>query len=67
MGRKKEAAVRNPAVAPLQGGDEGPSTSYGASGLPPHLELARTRVVCGTDVNLHVSYEQGAQDSLRAL
>ena len=41
-------------AAAAAGGDDGPSTSYGTS-LPEHLELARSRVVCGTDMNLHVS------------
>ena len=49
----KEEAAAAPADAPMA--DEGPSTSYDAT-LPDNLELARTRVICGTDKNLHVSW-----------
>lgn len=40
------------AKAPEAG--DGPSTSYDAK-LPDALELQRTRIICGTDRNLHVS------------
>jgi hypothetical protein len=31
-----------------------PSTSGDGSGLPKHLELQRTRMICGPEMNYHV-------------
>ena len=42
-------ASTEPSTQPME---EDEST---ASGLPEHLELQRTRVVCGPDMNSHVS------------
>ena len=54
MGRTKKKGVAAPEATAAAADDDGPSTSYDAR-LPDNLELARTRVVCGTDMNLHVS------------
>ena len=59
MGRTKKAGQAKAAAdAAAKAADDGPSTSYDAT-LPSNLELARTRVVCGTDMNLHVSPSTG--------
>ncbi|KAL4433723.1 hypothetical protein ABPG75_000164 [Micractinium tetrahymenae] len=55
MGRTKKAAQPQAAKgAAAAAADVGPSTSYDAT-LPDNLEVARTRVVCGTDMNLHTT------------
>lgn len=55
MGRTKKAGQAKAAAdAAAKAADDGPSTSYDAT-LPSNLELARTRVVCGTDMNLHTT------------
>ena len=70
MGRTKKAgkpkAGKDAPAAEAAGGaaDDGPSTSYDAT-LPDNLELVRTRVVCGTDRNLHVSAALGKRHSRR--
>lgn len=51
MGKSTERKKDRKEKAPDDGG-AGPSTS---SGLPAHLEVQRTRVICGADMNFHVS------------
>ncbi len=58
--RKKEKKEKEAeASRPLAMDEDEPSSS----GLPEHLELQRTRVICGPEMNSHVSCVRGSEAS----